>query len=64
MEFLGYLILLAITIFPLWRILQKTGQTPAMALLVLVPSIGTMIVALYFGLGRWPRMGDLPGEPR
>jgi hypothetical protein len=58
MEIIFFLVIAAITIYPLWRIFEKTGQTPALSLLVLLPSIGPMIVALIFGRGRWPRYPD------
>ena len=49
------LLLVAITIFPVWRIFGKTGQSPALALLLFVPLVGPVIAALVFGFGRWPR---------
>ena len=49
------LLLVAITIVPVWRIFSKTGQSPALALLLFIPFLGAAIAALVFGFGRWPR---------
>jgi hypothetical protein len=43
-----------IIVWPIWRIFQKTGQLPALSLLVLIPVVGPAVVALIFGRGRWP----------
>lgn len=58
MEVVISLITLAIIIVPLWKIMRKTGQNPAISLLVVIPIIGPLIYALVFGYGRWPKYPD------
>ena len=42
-----------IFLFPLWKIHQKAGQSPALSLLVLVPFIGPLISILILAFVPW-----------
>lgn len=48
------LLLLALIIFPLWKIFQKTGRHGAMSLLMLVPLVNLFVLP-FLAFGRWPR---------
>lgn len=51
---LDYYIPVLIVIYPLWKIFQRTGFSPLMSLLVLVPYFGLLIVALVLAFAQWP----------
>lgn len=40
-------------VIPLWRIFQRAGFTPLLALLALIPGIGWAICVLILALGQW-----------
>ncbi len=46
-----------VVVIPLWRIFQRAGMQPALALLALVPWIGLILVALILAIGRWSGSG-------
>jgi hypothetical protein len=49
-----------IVVIPLWRIFERAGMQPALALLALIPAVGLVIVAAILALGRWSNAaGDL-----
>jgi DMSO/TMAO reductase YedYZ heme-binding membrane subunit len=43
----------AFVIFLFWRIFSKAGMSGAMAFLLLVPGIGTLIVLCILAFGQW-----------
>jgi hypothetical protein len=49
-----------LVLIPLWRILQRAGLPPALALVALVPYLGILVVAAILALARWSgvRAGD------
>ena len=48
------LIVLILTIVPLWRICGRAGFHPAFSLLAVIPVLGFLIVAAILGLAEWP----------
>ena len=46
--------LAALLIIPVWRIFRRAGLQPALALLLLVPGLGVLIVSLILAFSRWP----------
>jgi len=42
-----------IVLVPLWRICERAGLTPAIALLVLIPYVGIVLVALILAFSAW-----------
>lgn len=49
------LIVLFLLIWPLWRIVGRTGHTPLLSLLFFVP-IANVILVWYLAFGRWPAL--------
>jgi hypothetical protein len=49
-----------VVMIPLWRLCQRAGQPPALALIALVPYVGIVIVAAILAFTRWTgmRAGD------
>lgn len=51
-----WLVLLVVAflwVFPIWKILQRTGRPGALALLAVVPLIG-LVLLWWIALSRWP----------
>jgi hypothetical protein len=42
-----------VVLIPLWRICQRAGLPPALALIALVPYLGIVIVAAILAFARW-----------
>lgn len=51
--FLFYVIAVAIVMVPCWFILKKAGFTPWLALLCVVPSLGTLVLLYVLAFGNW-----------
>jgi hypothetical protein len=49
-----YVVLVAVTIVPLWRILRRVGLSPWWSLFSLVP-LGTIPVLWIIAYRRWPK---------
>jgi len=49
------LLVLWIWVFPLWRILKRIGRTPALALLAVIPLIGSILL-WWIALSDWPKL--------
>ena len=55
MEFIFQIIVLAILLlYPAWRIFSRTGFSPAIALVVLVPGVGLLIALGVLAFAEWP----------
>jgi uncharacterized membrane protein YhaH (DUF805 family) len=60
------LVIFAFLIFCLWRIFTKAGLAAPLALLVLIPGIGSIVVICILAFARWnvvpvaPQYGALP----
>ena len=50
-----------IVIIPLWRIFERAGLVPAIALIALVPYLGIVLAALILAFSRWS--GTRAGDP-
>lgn len=53
--FLFILALAAFFIWMYWRIFSKAGFSGALALLNLIPGVGTLICVIILAFGTWPR---------
>lgn len=56
-QWLVALLVVFLFIFPLWKILARTGRPGWLALLVLVPLAGPVVllaILWWLALGRWP----------
>lgn len=51
--FFLYLIAIAIVMVPCWFILKKAGFTPWLALLCIIPSLGTLVLLYVLAFGNW-----------
>lgn len=47
-------LLLLVPLFLFWRIFDKAGLAPALALVCLVPVVGYLIALLILALSEWP----------
>jgi len=47
------LVVAFVWVFPIWKILQRTGRPGALALLAIVPLIG-LVLLWWIALSRWP----------
>lgn len=52
------LAMIAFQIWLFWRIFSKAGYSGAMALLVLIPVFGPLIVMCVLAFGNWPILRD------
>lgn len=53
-DFIPFLIGVLLTIIPTWRIIQRTGFSPLLSLLIVVPLFGPLIVLVVLAYGEWP----------
>ena len=49
-----YLVGLALTAYPTWRIIKRTGLNPNWAALVLIPGLGGLIILIMLAFSEWP----------
>ena len=52
-----YVVLVAVTMVPSWRILRRAGLSPWWSLFSFLPMIGTMLILWIIAYRRWPK-GD------
>ncbi|HEX7006070.1 MAG TPA: hypothetical protein VF274_02960 [Alphaproteobacteria bacterium] len=52
----GFLVFVAVALLPLWKIFGKTGMSPWLSLLVLIPGLGGLICVVILAFGRWPAL--------
>jgi hypothetical protein len=50
---IGYLIVVALIMIPCWFILKKAGFSPWLALLCIVPSLGTLVLLYVLAFAEW-----------
>lgn len=51
---LGLLLLMLLPLLLFWRVFQRTGLAPALALLCLVPGIGFLLALTVLAVSSWP----------
>jgi len=49
----GYLVAVALLMIPCWFILKKAGFSPWLALLCIVPSLGTLVLLYVLAFAQW-----------
>jgi hypothetical protein len=52
--FINYLIYLALTAYPTWRIIKRTGLNANWTALVLIPGFGFFIILIMLAFSKWP----------
>ena len=52
---LGIIALLALFVWPYWRIFKKAGFSPALSLLMLVP-IANIVMVFFLAFADWPAL--------
>ena len=52
--FIQYLVALALTAYPTWRIIKRTGLNPNWVALVLIPGFGGLIILIMLAFTDWP----------
>lgn len=52
-------VIIALMIWIYWRIFTKAGYNGALALLNLIPGVGSLIVILILAFGQWPIENEL-----
>jgi hypothetical protein len=57
---LYYAILSLLVIVPCWKIFQRAGLNPAMALFIFLPVLGWWIAGVILAYSSWPAL-DAPG---
>lgn len=50
---LGYIFVIALIMVPCWFILKKAGFSPWLALLCLLPSLGTLVLLYVLAFAEW-----------
>ncbi len=55
----SYLVGAVILIYPLWRIFSRAGFKPALAFIIFLPYLGSLVVVLVLAFARWP-LGRTP----
>ena len=64
MHVIGSFAFAVIVVIPLWRIFERAGLAPALALLVLIPYVGIVLVALILAFSQWRGVRvDRYGQP-
>ena len=53
---IGYIVVCAIVIVPLWRIHQRAGLSPVLSFLVAIPLAGPLVVLLLLAFTEWPAL--------
>lgn len=53
---IGYIVVCAILIVPLWRVHQRAGLSPVLSLLVAIPLAGPLVVLLLLAFTEWPAL--------
>jgi hypothetical protein len=53
----GFVVFVVVALIPLWKIFGKTGMSPWLSLLVLIPGLGGLICVLILAFARWPALG-------
>lgn len=51
-----FIVVLALLLYPAWRIFGKAGFTPWLALLLLIPGLGGLICIVILAFARWPAL--------
>lgn len=51
---LQYLVGLALTAYPTWRIIKRAGLNPNWAALILIPGLGGLIILIMLAFSDWP----------
>lgn len=49
-----FVVMIALLLFPLWKIFGKTGMSPYLSLLILIPGLGGLICILILAFADWP----------
>lgn len=49
-----YLIGLALTVYPTWRIIKRTGLNQYWSALLLVPGFGWLVILIMLAFSDWP----------
>ncbi len=66
MHVIGSFAFALVVIIPLWRVFERAGLAPALALIVLAPYVGIVVVAMILAFAAWrgarPRTGAY-GQP-
>lgn len=62
--FLAYVVVSLFLIIPTWRICNRAGYSGAMALLHLIPGVGTLVVFAILAFGTWPNGEATPQPPQ
>jgi len=50
---IGYVVIVALVMVPCWFILKKAGFSPWLALLCIVPSLGTLVLLYILAFADW-----------
>jgi len=53
---IGYLVVCAILIVPLWRVHQRAGLSPVLSFLIAIPLAGPLVVLLLLAFTDWPAL--------
>lgn len=51
---LNYLLIVALTFYPAWRILKRAGFNSSWAICTFVPALGPLILILLLAFSDWP----------
>ena len=54
MDGIAWIAVMVLWIVPAWRVLNRVGMTPALALLAALPFIGFLILLFVVANSRWP----------
>lgn len=49
-----YLVAVALTAYPTWRIIKRTGLNQYWAALILIPGLGVLIILIMLAFSDWP----------
>lgn len=65
---IGYFVVVALLMVPCWFILKKAGFTPWLAVLCIVPSLGTLVLLYVLAFAEWkvvpaPQQAYWPPQP-
>ena len=53
-DILQYIVGTALTIYPVWRIIKRTGLNPNWAAILVIPGLGAIAILLMLAFSDWP----------
>ncbi|MDB5731035.1 MAG: hypothetical protein JWQ03_930 [Variovorax sp.] len=60
---MAFVVFVVLFVIPLWRICSRAGFNPALSLLVIIPLVGSIVLAALLSFREWPQPSIASREP-